>query len=194
MALFDGVKKFQDEQFPNLSGKFAELKNGQSPETLFVTCSDSRISPNLLTQTDPGDIFVIRNAGNMVPEPGTGELAMEATIEYAVKVLKVKNIIVCGHSHCGAVGGLLQLDGLDSLPAVRDWVKKSEAILGDLPEGEDRMSEALKANVRLQLSNLRKYPYVESALAAGELALHGWIYHFELGQVDFIDEVTSASA
>ena len=128
MTLINGVKKFQQEQFPKLRERFEELGKGQTPETLFITCSDSRISPNLLTQTEPGEIFVIRNAGNMVPEPGTGELAIEGTIQYAVQVLKVRNIVVCGHSHCGAVAGLLQLDGLTGLPAVHDWVKKSEAI------------------------------------------------------------------
>jgi len=119
MKIRQGFEKFLDSVQPQMQSIYSELTSGQSPETLFITCSDSRISPNLITQTDPGEIFVIRNAGNIVPKPGTGELAIEGTIEYAVQALKVKNIVVCGHAKCGAVGGLLDLDGLDSLPAVR---------------------------------------------------------------------------
>lgn len=193
MGLASGIEKFQTLVFPQMQHEFQNLESGQSPETLFITCSDSRIDPNLVTQTKPGELFVIRNAGNIVPRPGTGELSVEATIQYAVDVLKVKNIVVCGHSHCGAVTGLLNLDSLDSMPAIKNWVKKSEKVLERVSQAaEGRVCEAIKANVMLQLEHLMEYPYVASAVEAGQLGLHGWVYHFESGQVEFLNrEVAS---
>ena len=190
MKIRDGVAKFQSSVHPEMQAVYSELENGQSPETLFITCSDSRVSPNLITQTDPGEIFVIRNAGNIVPKPGTGELAVEATIQYAVEVLKVKDVVVCGHAQCGAVGGLLNLDSLETLPAVRDWVKKSEAILPKIADcsEESKVNEAIKANVMLQLDHLMEYPYVAAAVEKGELTLHGIVYHFGNGEVDFLTD------
>ena len=184
--IVDGVSKFASEIYPDMQGSFEELQNGQSPETLFITCSDSRINPGLVTQTEPGEIFVIRNAGNIVPKPGAGELGVEATIQYAVDVLKVGHIVVCGHSHCGAVGGLLNIDSLESMPVIRDWVKTSEAILTGLGEGEDRVPRAIAANVLLQLEHLKEHECVANALKEGRLTLHGWVYHFESGKVDFL--------
>lgn len=192
MKIRDGFAKFQESIQPNMQPIYSELENGQSPETLFITCSDSRISPNLITQTDPGEIFVIRNAGNIVPKPGTGELAIEGTIEYAVQALKVKNIVVCGHAKCGAVGGLLNLDSLDSLPAVRDWVKKSEAVLEKVSgcDEDSKGPEAIKANVMLQLDHLMEYDYVKAAVDKGDLELHGIVYHFGSGEVDYLTDGT----
>ena len=190
MKIREGFNKFQSTVQPSMQKVYSELENGQSPETLFITCSDSRISPNLITQTDPGEIFVIRNAGNIVPKPGTGELAIEGTIEYAVQALKVKNIVVCGHAHCGAVGGLLNLDGLDSLPAVRDWVKKSEAVLEKVADCDEasKPAEAIKANVMLQIDHLMEYDYVAKAVNEGNLELHGIVYHFGSGEVDYLTD------
>lgn len=190
MKIRNGLQKFLDSVQPEMQSIYSQLENGQSPETLFITCSDSRISPNLITQTDPGEIFVIRNAGNIVPKPGTGELAIEGTIEYAVQALKVKNIVVCGHAKCGAVGGLLNLDGLDSLPAVRDWVKKSEAVLERVADCDEdsKGCEAIKANVMLQLEHLMEYDYVKSAVEQGELELHGIVYDFGTGEVDYLTD------
>ena len=192
MKIREGFNKFQSTVQPSMQKVYSELENGQSPETLFITCSDSRISPNLITQTDPGEIFVIRNAGNIVPKPGTGELAIEGTIEYAVQALKVKNIVVCGHAQCGAVGGLLNLDGLDSLPAVRDWVKKSEAVLEKVSgcDEDSKGPEAIKANVMLQLDHLMEYDYVKAAVDKGDLELHGIVYHFGSGEVDYLTDGT----
>ena len=185
MKLASGIEKFQTLVYPQMQRDFDELKSGQAPETLFITCSDSRIDPNLVTQTKPGELFVIRNAGNIVPKPGTGELSVEATIQYAVEVLKVKQIVVCGHSHCGAVTGLLNLESLDSMPAIKDWVKKSEKVVEKLND-QSSVSEAIQVNVQLQLEHLMEYPYVASAVKAGQLELHGWVYHFESGQVEFL--------
>jgi len=190
MKIRQGFEKFLDSVQPQMQSIYSELTSGQSPETLFITCSDSRISPNLITQTDPGEIFVIRNAGNIVPKPGTGELAIEGTIEYAVQALKVKNIVVCGHAKCGAVGGLLDLDGLDSLPAVRDWVKKSEAVLERVADccEETKNEEAIKANVMLQLEHLMEYTYVKAAVDKGDLELHGMVYDFGSGKVEYLTD------
>lgn len=190
MKIQTGLQKFLDSIQPEMQTIYSELENGQSPETLFITCSDSRISPNLITQTDPGEIFVIRNAGNIVPKPGTGELAIEGTIEYAVQALKVKHIVVCGHAKCGAVGGLLNLDGLDALPAVRDWVKKSEAVLERVADCDEasKNDEAIKANVLLQLEHLMEYDYVKAAVDKGDLELHGIVYHFGSGQIDYLTD------
>ena len=184
----DGVKSFQGNVFPEMSEHFAELSNGQSPETLFITCSDSRIDPCLLTQSKPGQLFVIRNAGNIVPKPGAGELGVEATIQYAVDVLKVKQIVVCGHAHCGAVTALLNLEGLDSMPVIRDWVSTSKAILDGLPEGDNKVEHAIGANVELQLDHLREFDCVSNAIDSGQLTLHGWVYHFDTGQVTYVSE------
>lgn len=192
MKIREGLTKFLESVQPNMQTVYSELENGQSPETLFITCSDSRISPNLITQTDPGEIFVIRNAGNIVPKPGTGELAVEGTIEYAVQALKVKNIVVCGHAQCGAVGGLLNLDSLETLPAVRDWVKKSEAVLERVADCDEasKGSEAIKANVMLQLEHLMEYDYVKAAVDKGDLELHGIVYNFGSGEVDYLTDGT----
>ena len=187
MKLEIGINKFKSTVFPQMRERFAELESGQSPETLFITCSDSRIDPNLVTQTQPGELFVIRNAGNIVPKPGTGELSVEATIEYAVQVLKVKEIVVCGHSHCGAVTGLMNLGSLDSLPAVKQWVIKSEKVLEQIAE-QPTVEKAIQANVLLQLEHLRQYDCVRDAIEANRLSLHGCVYHFESGEVDFLTE------
>lgn len=186
MKLENGTKKFTADVYPQMEGRFSELKSGQSPETLFITCSDSRIDPHLVTQSKPGELFVIRNAGNIVPKPGTGELGVEATIEYAVKVLQVKQIVVCGHSLCGAVTGLIHLDSLNELPVIRDWVLRSEEVLKRVKEPSN-VDEAIKENVRLQLEHLKEFSCVQDALGRDEISLHGWIYHFEKGHVEFLD-------
>ena len=186
MKLVQGINQFKASVYPEMQENFARLESGQSPETLFITCSDSRIAPNLITQTGPGELFVIRNAGNIVPLPGSGELSVEATIQYAVDVLKVSHVVVCGHSHCGAVTGLLNLDSLEEMPVIRDWVKRSERILENIDCCKTQIPEAIEANVLLQLDHLREYECVKKAIDEGRLNLHGWVYHFESGEVDFL--------
>lgn len=113
--LIEGIHQFQRESFLPLQGLFEQLARGQQPETLFITCSDSRIDPNLLTQSKPGDLFILRNAGNIIPPHGAGNGGEAATIEFAAGALAVRDIIVCGHSHCGAMKGLLQPEQVASL-------------------------------------------------------------------------------
>jgi carbonic anhydrase len=195
--LLKGLRVFQHRVFPGVRKEFERLAGGQNPQTLFITCSDSRIVPDMVTQTGPGELFVLRNAGNLVP-PWTAQHTGEAaTIEYAVKALKVKEIVVCGHSHCGAMAGLLNPDATQELPAVRQWLTHAQRTLeevanlpleGDGSDGaDDLLTTAVKCNVIVQLSNLRTYPAVAEAEARGELELHGWFYRFESGEIFELD-------
>ena len=195
--LLHGVRVFQHQVFPNRRTHFEELAKGQAPSTLFITCSDSRIVPELVTQTGPGELFVLRNAGNLVPSWSAEHTGEAATIEYAVKVLKVSEIVVCGHSHCGAIKGLLNPESVDDLPAVKQWLSHAKQTLEEIAslplygEGsdsnDDLLSTAVKCNVMVQLAHLRTYPAVADAENRGELTLHGWFYRFETGQTYELD-------
>ncbi|MFE3636828.1 carbonic anhydrase [Streptomyces cellostaticus] len=163
--------------------EFAELAAGQSPQVLFITCSDSRVVPALITGARPGELFELRTAGNIVPpytsERPTGEAA---TIEYAVEVLGVRDIVVCGHSHCGAVGALVRGDDLTAVPAVRDWLAHAAA----RPAGgaaDPEVAEGVQSHVLTQLLRLRSYPCVERRLAEGRIDLHAWYYEVHTGAV-----------
>ncbi|HTE16775.1 MAG TPA: carbonic anhydrase [Armatimonadota bacterium] len=184
-----GLHQFQQNIFSSHRELFERLAKGQSPETLFITCSDSRINPNLITQTQPGDLFILRNAGNIVPPHGAANGGEGATIEYAIAALGVKDIIVCGHSHCGAMGGLLDLDGLDDLPLMRQWLSHAEATRRIAKENYDHLSgrelltATIEENVLVQLENLRTHPAVAAAISRGKLCLHAWVYKIETGAV-----------
>lgn len=188
--LVQGIRRFQKEAFPRRRALFERLADGQQPSALFITCSDSRVDPNLLTQSGPGELFVLRTAGNIVPPYGAVAGGEAGTIEYAVAVLKVPEIIVCGHSHCGAMTGLLHPEQVQHLPAVGDLLEHAEATsriirkyYGHLTEEPARLTAAVKENVLVQLENLRTHPSVASAVSRGELRLHGWVYKFETGEV-----------
>ena len=187
--LIQGIHQFQNESFVPLQGLFEQLAKGQNPETLFITCSDSRIDPTLLTKARPGDLFILRNAGNIIPPHGAGNGGEAATIEFAVGALGVKDIIVCGHSHCGAMQGLLKPEQVASLPAVSDWLSHAEMTrrimrdnYGHL-DGEKLLTATVEENVLVQLENLRTLPAVGSRLVRGDLHLHGWVYKIETGEV-----------
>ncbi|MET7698732.1 carbonic anhydrase [Streptomyces sp. NPDC005485] len=163
--------------------QFARLAEGQSPQVLFITCSDSRVVPALITGARPGELFELRTAGNIVPpyvsQHPTGEAA---TIEYAVEVLGVSDVIVCGHSHCGAVGALVRGDDLDAVPAVRDWLAHATP----RPEGaveDPTVTEAVQSHVLTQLLRLRSYPGIATKLTSGQLRLHAWFYEVHTGSV-----------
>ncbi|MEV7286169.1 carbonic anhydrase [Streptomyces sp. NPDC093252] len=164
--------------------EFAELAQGQSPQVLFITCSDSRVVPALITGARPGELFELRTAGNIVPpyasERPTGEAA---TIEYAVQVLGVRDLVVCGHSHCGAVGALVRGDDLDAVPAVRDWLGHAAGEPRSGDPADPTVADAVQHHVLAQLLRLRSYPCVESGLAEGRLTLHGWYYEVHTGAV-----------
>ena len=187
--LIQGIHQFQGKSFLPLQGLFEQLAKGQNPETLFITCSDSRIDPSLLTQAKPGDLFILRNAGNIVPPHGAGNGGEAATIEFAVAALGVKDIIICGHSHCGAMQGLLKPEQVASLPAVSSWLshaEKTRRIMRDNYahlQGERLLTATIEENVLVQLENLRTLPAVGSRLVRGDLHLHGWVYKIETGEV-----------
>lgn len=188
--LLKGVHQFQTNYFSSHREMFEQLSLGQHPRILFITCSDSRIDPNLITQTEPGELFIIRNVGNIIPPYGTTTSGEGAAIEYAVEALGVKHIIVCGHSHCGAIKGLLQLGSLtEQMPLVYDWLKFAEATRRVIKEhykeyeGEDLLNAAIEENVLTQLENLRTYPAIHSKLYSGHLQLHAWVYKIETGGV-----------
>ncbi|MBD3676419.1 MAG: carbonic anhydrase [Planctomycetaceae bacterium] len=195
-----GVHNFQGQPFSEKQSLFAELANGQSPRALLITCSDSRIVPNLVTQTDPGELFVIRNAGNLVPRYQAGQFTSEAgTIEYAVKALEVPNIIVCGHSRCGAMGGLLDLDHLDALPVVKSMLSRETAAQRAKDKhpdasGDELLKLTIQENVLVQIENLKTHPSVAAAVESGKLTLHGWVYQFETGDVFIHDQDSPAFA
>jgi carbonic anhydrase len=187
--LIQGIHQFQEEDFRPLQGLFEQLAKGQNPETLFITCSDSRIDPNMLTHSKPGDLFILRNAGNIVPPHGAANGGEAATIEFAVAALGVKDIIICGHSHCGAMKGLLQPEMVAPLPAVSSWLSHAETTRRIVREnyghldGDRLVTATVEENVLVQLENLRTLPAVASRMVRGDLHLHGWVYKIETGEV-----------
>jgi carbonic anhydrase len=188
--LIQGIHSFQTNYLSTHREMFELLSHGQHPRILFITCSDSRIDPNLITQTEPGEMFIIRNAGNIIPPYGATNGGEGAAVEYAVHALGVKDIIVCGHSHCGAMKGLLKLDKLaKEMPLVHEWLKHAEATRRTIEEnyqdyeGENLLHATIEENVLTQLENLRTYPVIRSKLHKGEMHLHGWMYHIETGEV-----------
>jgi len=189
-----GVVRFQTEVYPEKADLFEKLSTGQAPEALFITCSDSRIETAMITQTNPGELFVCRNAGNIVPPHTNHTGGMTASIEFAVSVLKVPHIVVCGHTECGAMKGALNPEGLDSLPHVKEWLGYSKAAvqivdqIGADMNDEERMKELLEQNVILQIQHLKTHPSVAVALAAGDLKLHGWVYDIKTGEIVAFDE------
>ena len=188
--LVKGIHQFKRDSFEPDQKFFETLAEGQSPLALFITCSDSRIDPNLLTQTKPGELFILRTAGNIVPTYNSVQGGEAATIEYAVTALKVQDIIVCGHSHCGAMGGLLHPESLGTMPAVKSYLEHAEATrriveenYTHLTDPDERLTLTVKENVLVQLESLRTHPSVRAAMSRGDLKLHGWVYRFESGEV-----------
>ncbi|GGZ92432.1 carbonic anhydrase [Streptomyces bluensis] len=164
--------------------EFARLAEGQSPQVLFITCSDSRVVPALITGARPGELFELRTAGNIVPPYASDRPTSEAcTIEYAVEVLGVQDIVVCGHSHCGAVGALVRGDDLTAVPAVRDWLTHAADEPRSTDAADPAVAEAVQNHVLAQLLRLRSYPCVEQRLASGRLRLRGWYYEVHTGAV-----------
>lgn len=190
-GLIQGVNSFHSNYFNDHRELFERLSGGQSPDVLFITCSDSRIDPCLITQAQPGELFVMRNVGNIIPSYGAASSAESAGIEYAVQALGIKDIIVCGHSHCGAMKGLLQIGTLaEQMPAVYDWLKRhgeaTRRVVQDNYAGiepEKLLKIAIEQNILTQIENLETYPAIRSKLHAGKLNLHAWMYEIETGTV-----------
>ena len=184
--IFDGIQRFQDDVFPTRREEFEALAKGQSPQLLLITCSDSRIDPALLTQSEPGDVFVIRNAGNIVAPASDVPSGEAATVEYAIRALRIRDIAVCGHSHCGAMAALPDEEATAALPAVRGWIEHGRPALDrqrELPGIEDPALRVVAANVLTQVDHLRTHRAVAEAEAAGDVTLHPWVYRIETGEV-----------
>lgn len=193
-----GVVRFQQAVFPEKRELFERLSQGQSPEAMFITCSDSRIETAMITQTDPGELFICRNAGNIVPPHTTKTGATTASIEFAAAALRVPHIVVCGHTECGAMKGAMNPKDLEKLPHVKEWLGYAKAAvdivreLGANLDENARMRMLLEQNVILQLQHLRTHPAVATRLAVGDLRLHGWIYDIKTGDVCAYDDASGS--
>lgn len=189
-----GIVDFRERLLPQYAKRFRELAEGQSPDTLFITCADSRVVPDLLVSTDPGDLFTMRNVGNLVPPAtveglSTGDLSEASAIEYAVSILKVANIVVCGHSGCGAMKAVLARGALDDAPNLGKWLHHATTAAWRL-EHEGALDPALgpadqlsQLNVLVQLEHLMTYPAVREAVSAGKLRLSSWWFDVASGDM-----------
>jgi carbonic anhydrase len=192
-----GIHHFQANYFASNRGLFERLaETGQRPETLFITCSDSRVVPTLITNAAPGELFIVRNIGNIVPSVARGVLGgVSAAIEYAVEVLEVGHVIVCGHTHCGAIDAILHPERVGHLPFVSRWLAESSRIPKIIDErygsldGEARVTAAVQENVLVQLENLRSFEFVARRLDAGVLKMSGWVFKIATGEVFDYDPV-----
>jgi carbonic anhydrase len=191
--LIDGYRRFHSHVFPQRRRFYAKLADGQFPQYLFITCCDSRIDPHEFTQTRAGDLFMERSVGNLVPKLDRGEHESLASIEYAVVALRVEHIIICGHSRCGAIKGLLEPETIRDLPMVQAWLANAddtrEAIArncGHL-QGDELWAAAIRENVVVQLGHVSRLPLIARRLEQGLLQTHGWVYEFERGEVVAFD-------
>jgi len=189
--LVRGLHAFQANYFTKHRDLFRQLATaGQHPETLFVTCSDSRVVPNLIVDAAPGELFLVRNIGNVIPpyDPANSG-ATAAAIEYAVCVLDVQNVIVCGHTLCGAMDAILHPERTKDLPHVQRWLRHTQRIpeiiesrYSDIT-GNARWTVTAQENVLVQLEHLRQYPFVSKKLEEGKLQLNGWMFKIDTGEV-----------
>jgi carbonic anhydrase len=194
-----GIHQFQESYFASNRRLFEQLaERGQRPETLFMTCSDSRVVPTLITSAAPGELFIVRNVGNIVPPLERGFVGgVSAAIEYAVEVLKVGHVIVCGHTGCGAIDAILQPERVAHLPFVSRWLAASSSIPKIIDEryghldAEARMAAAVQENVLVQLENLRSFGFVARGLDAGTLKMSGWVFKIATGEIFDYDPVSA---
>lgn len=192
-----GLDRYQREVFPSLPPEVSAAAIGpQRPRALFITCADSRVTPTLITQTNPGDLFGCQVVGNIVPAYGATYGGVSATIEYALAVLEIPHIIVCGHSDCGAMKVLLDVSAVEALPHIRMWIDHAEAarltVMENWPDEDDdtKLRLLTEHNVIAQLMHLRTHPSVASRLVSGKLQIHGWVYELHTGQVRVYQEPT----
>jgi len=199
--LIEGVHKFRTDEFGNYRKLFRKLsQDGQNPHTLFITCSDSRVLAELITQSQPGDLFVVKNVGNIVPPANVrGDTnSTAAAIEFAVETLRVNDIVICGHSQCGAISAMLDPKPMSDLtPHLRDWLKLASPVLATLKNDYAHLTEpaarenaAAEENVLFALDNLHSYPCVQDRLADGSLRLHGWFFKIATAELFAYDPET----
>lgn len=181
--LADGLARYRREVRPRIHPLASRLAAGQSPHTMLLTCADSRVVPSLITGAGPGELFVVRNIGALLPEFGSDTLNDEgAALEYAIRVLGVRNVIVCGHGKCGAMTALCRGHVPDDLGALQNWARGAKAIAGVDPNDDD-VDEVTKRVVLRQLENLRTYPVVAEGLGADEVSIGAWFYDVEAADV-----------
>ena len=195
--LYKGVKKFKEVYFPEEEALFKELAKGQSPDTLFFSCSDSRIDPNIITQSKPGELFIVKNIGNIVPpcRPQWKKSSAAAAIEYALVFMNITNIVVCAHSDCGAMKALyMKAEDFKELSHLKEWIDTAQAARDRVAGTNNELSQTAlnemtaKENVIVQLENLKTFSLVTNALDAGRLKLHGWYYDIGAGTVHAYNE------
>jgi len=196
--LFRGYMKFREEDFHSHRELFKELGRSQQPHTLFIGCSDSRVVPNMITQTHPGELFIVRNVANIVPPYRVTEeyVATTSAIEYAVQVLNVDDIVVCGHSNCGGCAAMnMGHEELEHIPHVRKWLNVSSEVKGRVDRlmqgdsAEEREWLTEQVNILVQMRNLLSYPYIREKYERQELNIYGWYYIIETGEIyNFNDE------
>jgi len=188
---------FRTNVFPQYSDLFHSLANGQNPPICLITCADSRIMPEMFLQSDPGEIFTIRNAGNLVPAWGEAHSGVAGSVEYAVAAVKVKHLVVCGHSGCGAIREVLEQANTETLPALTAWLRHAGPsprwLAGMLRDTvgvshEHKLHMLIEANVMMQISNLMTYPVVREAVQNGSLELHGWVYDIPTGKLRALNQ------
>ena len=199
--LLEGHVRFRTDVFPRHASLFDKLATSQKPDTLFLTCADSRVVPDMILQSAPGDLFICRNAGNIVPPFGESTGGVSATIEYAVLALGIENIVICGHSDCGAMKAVLSGKQHANMPTVDAWLKHSSSAMQMLNhhdahdlhtvdeehDPEARLRGLTRANVIAQLSNLQTHPSVAAALSSGRMNLYGWVYEIHSGRIQSYD-------
>jgi carbonic anhydrase len=192
--ILGGLVRFRKLVYPANKKLFEKLAKGQKPATLFVTCADSRIDPTLITQTDPGELFICRNAGNIVPAYGDHTGGISATIEYAVLALNVKHIVVCGHSDCGVMKALLDPEKITHMKSVAHWLAYGETARFIVQENyghlapNEKLQCIAEQNVVVQMNNLKTHPSVAARLEQGKLSVHGWYYDIKTGEVTIYEK------
>ena len=197
--LKEGVRRFQTEVYPQQAEMFAQAASEpQRPHTLFITCADSRVDPIAITNTGTGEIFVTRNIGSLVPAYGEMLGGVSAVIEFAVSSLNVRHIVVCGHTHCGAMHALLAPDTVAKMPTVKSWLTNANAALtvakalqersAGQPDERDMIDVLTEQNVLLQMQHLKTHPSVAGAMASGELTISGWIYNIGTGEMRIAED------
>ena len=194
--LLRGIVHFQNEIYPRNRELYRQLATRQAPDTLYIGCSDSRVVPDQLLQTQPGDLFIIRNAGNIVPPWGDVVGGVSATVEYAVAVLGVTQVVLCGHSDCGAMKAAMHPEKVERFRAVKSWLQHAERVLPvaraahpDLAE-DGLMEFVIRENVQAQIHNLLTHPSVAARVRAGTLKVHGMVFDIAHGTVRVLDRRT----
>jgi carbonic anhydrase len=189
-SIVQGFKRFRREVFPAQEELFKKLATAQNPRAMFITCADSRIVPELITQSSPGDLFVTRNVGNVVPPYGQMNGGVSTAIEYAVVALGVRHIIICGHSDCGAMTAVLHPESLESMPTVKGWLRHAEVARTVVEQnfarcdcGQEHLELLTEENVVAQLNHLLTHPSVAARVASGKLFIHGWVYDIETSAI-----------